>query len=219
MFSTFVNSANKENITTKTLPKTYFQTTTISPNMFEFEYKNEMDKRNEDQRYNDAMTNYIKNNDYNKFHENMYFGDYDINGLDSCNNTPLITACIYKRTQIALSLLSHPNTNVSILRASYNKSALTYACENKLNEIALLIIEKLNESCDEHNTLHQIDCFGRSPLSYACMNNMRDVAVRLLENVPSDVLEKCDDREYLPIDYAEKHNIHDIFDNVGCILK
>ena len=114
----------------------------------------------------------------------------------------LIEACESNDTEKALGLIMNNSTNLDIVDAN-GKTVFSWACENKMTEVALELI-KAGHVDDYGNTLilacyhgmtevalelikmnmpnfGQVDNYGYTALTWACCRKMKEVALELIK--------------------------------------
>lgn len=104
--------------------------------------------------------------------------DY-IDRVDDSGNNALMTACSFKHTNIAMTLIEHMNTFFN-----FNKLGITtmhIASRNKMPDIISLITQKTAEIPNLTPYINHTDRHGDTALNLACFYNDLDTVVNLLQ--------------------------------------
>lgn len=129
----------------------------------------------------------------------------DINQQANNGFTALVCACYHKNISIVDKLLSNPTIKVN-LKDNYGKTALYYACSNKLEDIAcrlLLMDDNINETNNDNHIYFMI----------ACKNNMKKLC-KLLLSGPTINLNLKDNTNNTALHYACFYKL----ENIACRL-
>lgn len=94
--------------------------------------------------------------------------------------TPLLNACLNYMSEVAIEILKKDKRNLQVLDGE-GRSALSYACMNGLEDVALIILDK----CDEF-IKNKMDKNNKTPLLHAMDTNLTKVIGELERD--SDIL-------------------------------
>ena len=130
---------------------------------------------------NNNLIDYVENNNFEKVFKLIKDEDVDIECLNSKNETPLLTACKYGYSKIALLLIS---LRVKVdVTDNLQFSPLIYASANNMYDVVENILGyPFKDKSQKKKIIEHKNIYGNNSLLTACYSACREVIHQLIKN-------------------------------------